>query len=217
MPETAATVAPAHQFEDLDQQTEAAHLGMWLFLGTEVLFFGGLFAAYTVYRCAYPQAFADASKHLSIVFGALDTAVLLISSFLMALGVHAAQTGNRKWLILFLLGAAGFGGLFLCLHGFEYYKDFTEHHFPGRHFHYESGALSHKAQLFFVLYFIMTGLHSLHVIIGVGLLGAMAWMAWRGRFSREYYTPVEVAGLYWHFVDAVWVFLFPLFYLISRH
>jgi cytochrome c oxidase subunit 3 len=217
MPEHHAAPAHRHQFDDLDQQTEAAHLGMWLFLGTEVLFFGGLFVAYTVYRCAYPAAFADASGHLSVVFGALDTATLLISSFLMALGVHAAQTGARWRLIVMLLAAAGFGAIFLGLHGYEYYRDFAEGHFPGQRFRYEGAAPPEQAQLFFTLYFIMTGLHSLHVIIGVGVLVFMAGMALWGRFSREYYTPVEVTGLYWHFVDLVWVFLFPLFYLIGHH
>ena len=206
------------QFEDLDQQTEAARLGMWLFLSTEILFFGGLFGAYTVYRVSYPVAFAAASKALLWWAGAADTAILLVSSLTMALAVHAAKVGGRKLLAVLLLTAAGFGALFLFLHGFEYYQDFVEHHVPGRGFRYEGGeAPANQVQLFFLLYFLMTGLHSVHVTVGVALLAVLAVQAWRGKFSREYHNPVEVGGLYWHFVDIVWVFLFPLLYLIARH
>ena len=225
MPDAAPTTSapplplPARemQFEDLDQQTEAAHLGMWLFLSTEILFFGGLFGAYTVYRISYPAAFAAASKDLLWWAGAGDTAILLVSSFVMALAVHSAKTGGRKMLAVLLLAAAGFGALFLCLHGFEYYQDFVGHHVPGRGFRYEGGeAPANQVQLFFLLYFVMTGLHSLHVTIGVLILAVLAVQAWRGKFSSEYHNPVEVGGLYWHFVDIVWVFLFPLLYLIAR-
>lgn len=212
---TEATSPPAEQFDDAGQQAEAAHLGMWLFLATELLFFGGMFVAYTVYRCAYPKAFAEASRALSVVCGAADTAILLISSFVMALAVHAAKTGSRRLLSALLLGAAAFGGLFLALHGYEYWSDIAEGHFPGRNFRWEEAGSPRETQLFFVLYFILTGLHSLHVIIGVMALAVMAALAWRGRFSAASYTPVEVTGLYWHFVDAVWVFLFPLLYLVG--
>ncbi len=206
------------QFDDLEQQTEAAHFGMWLFLSTEILFFGGLFGAYAVYRVSYPVAFAAASKELLMWAGATDTAILLISSFAMAMAVHAAQTGARRLLTVLLLVAAAFGGLFLVLHGYEYYKDYAEHHIPGLAFRYDGGeAPANQVQLFFVLYFVMTGLHSLHVTIGVVVLAVLAAQAWRGKFSREYYNPIEVGGLYWHFVDIVWVFLFPLLYLVARH
>lgn len=208
--------ARAEQFDDLDQQTEVAHLGMFLFLGTELLFFGALFAAYTVYRFTYPQAFAAASRELMMWAGAADTAILIVGSFCVAMAVHTAQNGGRRWLLtLLLLAGAGLGGAFLVLHGYEYFRDFREHHIPGGHFAYDGNAPGNKVQLFFTLYFLMTGLHSLHVIIGVGILAVMAFQAWRGKFSPDYYTPVEVSGLYWHFVDLVWVFLFPLFYLIS--
>ena len=225
MPDAAPTTrvpvpppAREEQFDDLDQQTEAAHLGMWLFLSTEILFFGGLFGAYTIYRVSYPEAFAAASRDLLMWAGAADTAILLISSFAMAMAVHAAQTGARRSLTFFLLLAAAFGAGFLCLHGYEYYKDFVEHHVPGRAFRYEGGeAPANQVQLFFLLYFLMTGLHSLHVTIGIIILTVLAVQAWRGKFSREYYNPIEVSGLYWHFVDIVWVFLFPLLYLIARH
>ncbi len=222
MPEAATSrnappPAREEQFNDLEQQTEAAHLGMWLFLSTEILFFGGLFGAYTIYRVSYPAAFAAASKDLLMWAGAADTAILLVSSFAMAMAVHAAQTDARRALTVFLLLAAGIGGLFLCLHGYEYYKDFAEHHIPGPSFRYEGGkAPANQVQLFFLLYFLMTGLHSLHVTIGIVILTVLAVQSWRGKFSREYYNPVEIAGLYWHFVDIVWVFLFPLLYLIAR-
>lgn len=210
--------ARAIQFDDLEQQTEAAHLGMWLFLSTEILFFGGLFGAYTVYRVSYPAAFAAGSKELLVWAGAADTAILLISSFAMAMAVHAAQTGARKLLAALLLTAAAVGALFLCLHGYEYYKDFADHHVPGRSFRYDGGeAPANQVQLFYLIYFLMTGLHSLHVTIGVVILTVLAVQAWRGKFSREYYNPIEVGGLYWHFVDIVWVFLFPLLYLVARH
>ncbi len=207
--------APAHQFDDMAQQTEAAHLGMWLFLSTEILFFGGLFAAYTVYRVTWPRAFAAGSHELMMWAGAADTAILLVSSFFVALAVHAAQTGSRRLLTFCLLTAAGIGACFLVLHGYEYYRDFAEHHVPGKGFRFEGSAPDNKVQLFFILYFCMTGLHSLHVIIGVAMLAIMAFQANRGKFSTHYYNPVEIGGLYWHFVDTVWVFLFPLFYLIS--
>ena len=211
---------PTHvqeQFDDLDQQTEAAHLGMWLFLGTELLFFGALFAAYTVYRFSYPRAFAAGSHELIMWAGAADTAILLISSFAVALAVLAAQKDSRRLLTFLLLVAAGFGGAFLVLHGYEYYRDYVEHHVPGKHFLFHGDASDNKVQLFFVLYFCLTGLHTIHVTIGVILLTVIAWRAWRGEFTKEYYTPVEVSGLYWHFVDLVWVFLFPLLYLVAVH
>ncbi len=208
----------AEPYDSLDQQTETGHLGMWLFLATEILFFGGLFTAYAVYRFNYPEAFAAASRTLSVLFGTLDTTILLSSSLLMALAVHAAQSGQRKPLLWFLLGAAALGTGFLCLHSYEYFHDIREGHLPGRGFRFEENGNvpATRVQLFFVLYFVMTGIHSLHVIIGVGLLLLMAFFAWRGQFSAEYYSPVEVVGLYWHFVDMVWVFLFPLLYLIPH-
>ena len=215
---------PAPQFDRFAQRTEAAHLGMWLFLSTELLFFGGLFAAYAAYRFAYPEVFAAAAGRLSVVSGTLDTLVLLTSSYVMATAVHAAQTGQRGALTWRLLAAAGLGALFLVLHGWEYAQDVREHHWPGPGFRFEGGggdnnqaSESNRAQLFFVLYFTLTGLHSLHVAIGVVALTIFAVKAWRWRYSSEYYTPVELVGLYWHFVDLVWVFLFPLLYLIPRH
>ena len=207
--------AREEQFDDMAQQTEAAHLGMWLFLSTEILFFGGLFLAYTVYRVTWPRAFAAGSHELSVVAGSIDTAILLVSSFVMAMAVHVAKAGSRRLLAFLLLSAAAIGGCFLLVHGYEYYHDVTEHHLPGKGFHYEGRAPDNKVQLFFLLYFLMTGLHSLHVIIGVTALTVLAFKAWRGAYTKEYYNPVEIGGLYWHFVDIVWVFLFPLLYLVA--
>ena len=207
--------AKEEQFDDMAQQTEAAHLGMWLFLSTEILFFGGLFAAYVMYRISWPHAFAAGSRELSVAAGSIDTAILLTSSFVMALAVHAAQVGSQRLLAFLLLSAAGIGACFLLVHGYEYYQDVIEHHLPGKGFRYDGPAPDNKVQLFFVLYFCMTGLHSLHVLIGVTALTVLAFKAWRGAYTKEYYNPVEIGGLYWHFVDIVWVFLFPLLYLVA--
>jgi cytochrome c oxidase subunit 3 len=209
--------ALAHHFDNLAQQKEAATLGMWVFLVTEVLFFGGLFAAYSVYRGWYPDAFAAASHTLDLTLGTINTAVLITSSLTMALGVHAAQTGERRLLLLFLLATMILGAVFLGIKGFEYAHKFTEHHVPGAAFQFEDEALSRHAQVFFSLYFVMTGLHALHMIIGLGIMIWMWWWAWNGTITAEYFAPIEISGLYWHFVDIVWIFLFPLLYLIGRH
>jgi cytochrome c oxidase subunit III len=212
----AAHPALQHQFDDLDQQTEAATLGMWVFLATEILFFGGLFTVYAVYRHAYPAAFAAASRELDITLGAINTVVLIGSSLTMALAVHAAQTGGRRLTSMFLIATIVLGGVFLGIKATEYAHKFAEHHVPGPAFQF-SPEYFRQAQVFFSLYFAMTGLHALHMVIGIGVLLVMVWLSWRGRFSSRYYTPVEVTGLYWHFVDIVWIFLFPLLYLIGRH
>ena len=206
----------AHQFDDLEQQTEAASLGMWAFLITEILFFGGLFAGYAVYRSSYPEAFADGSHHLDILLGTINTAVLIGSSLTMALAVHAAQQSQRETLVTCLLLTILLGSVFLGIKALEYAHKFAEHLVPGSAFLYE-GPHAQQAQLFFSFYFSMTGMHALHMIIGVGILGVLTIRAWHGRFSSLYYTPIEITGLYWHFVDIVWIFLFPLLYLIGRH
>jgi cytochrome c oxidase subunit III len=208
--------ALAHQFEDLGQQREAATLGMWVFLVTEVLFFGVLFATYSVYRSWYPGAFAAASHELLIWPGTINTAVLITSSLTMALAVHAAQTGERRLLMMFLVATMLLGVAFLGIKGFEYYTSFHEHHVPGPDFQFEA-EYAQQAQIFFSLYFLMTGLHALHMIIGLGIMAVMLWLSWRGTINAEYYNPIEISGLYWHFVDIVWIFLFPLLYLIGRH
>jgi cytochrome c oxidase subunit 3 len=217
LPEALAhQVALAHQFDDLEQQKETATLGMWVFLSTEVLFFGGLFLCYLVYRGWYPSAFAAASHELLVWAGATNTAVLITSSLTMALGVRAAQTGERRGLLLFLGLTILLGLVFLGIKAFEYYTEAVEHHVPGAAFRFEERYFR-DAQIFFSLYFVMTGLHALHMIIGVGIMAVMMWMAAAGTFTAEYYNPIEISGLYWHFVDIVWIFLFPLLYLIGRH
>jgi cytochrome c oxidase subunit 3 len=207
--------ALGHQFDDLEQQREASSLGMWVFLITEIMFFGGLFTGYAVYRNAYPEAFAEASRHLGVVLGAINTAVLICSSLTMALAVHAAQLGRRKVLVTFLLLTIVLGSVFLGIKVVEYSHKFHEHLVPGLDFRFE-GPRAPQAQLFFSFYFAMTGMHALHMIIGIGLLSVLVRLSWRGRFSATYYWPVELTGLYWHFVDIVWIYLFPLLYLIGR-
>lgn len=206
----------AHHFDTPAQQFEAAKLGMWIFLATEVLFFGGMFAGYTVYRMLYPVAFAEGSSQLNLLLGSINTAVLLLSSLMMALAVHAAQT-NGKRLVQWIAGTGVLGIIFLGIKVVEYQHKFHDHLVPGQHFnagHHVEG-LSPTAELFFSFYFAMTGMHALHMVIGLGLLTWIGVAAARNRFSADYYTPVEMVGLYWHFVDIVWVFLFPFLYLIG--
>lgn len=205
----------AHHFEDMDQQRETASLGMWAFLITEVMFFGGVFAGYAVSFGLSPAAFGEASKKLSVVLGATNTAVLICSSLTMAFAVRSAQLNRRKQLPVFLMSTILLGSVFLGIKAVEYLHKFHEHLVPGAAFEFEGQHVG-GAQIFFSFYFAMTGLHALHMIIGIGLMIWLLVKAKRGRFSSEYYSPVENVGLYWHFVDIVWVFLFPLLYLISR-
>ncbi|HXE75974.1 MAG TPA: cytochrome c oxidase subunit 3 family protein [Candidatus Xenobia bacterium] len=189
---------------------------MWVFLVTEVMFFGGMFAGYATYRFRYPEAFLEGSGKLDLLLGAANTAVLILSSFTMAMAVHSAQTNRRRSLILFLILTMLLGSVFLGVKVVEYSDKFHHHLVPGPSFHVE-GAVGPQVELFFSFYFALTGFHALHMIIGIGLLSVILWMSWRGRFSAEYYNPVEISGLYWHFVDIVWIFLFPLLYLIGHH
>jgi len=212
----AAIPGLAHHFDTLEQQAETTTLGMWVFLVTEVLFFGGLFMVYTVYRSWYPTAFAAASHEMVVWAGTLNTAVLITSSLTMALAVNASQAGNRRLLLLFLVMTMALGCVFLGVKAFEYYTEFAEHHVPGAGFEFEKEYFK-PAQIFFSLYFVMTGLHALHMIIGLGIMTVMLIWSYRGVITREYYSPIEISGLYWHFVDIVWIFLFPLLYLIGRH
>jgi len=207
--------ALAHHFDDLDQQRQASELGMWVFLVTEVLFFGGLFAAYAIYRWAYPEAFHAASHHLDVTLGAINTVVLIGSSLTMALAVQGSQLGNRRMLLVFLWLTILLGSTFLGIKAVEYHHKYVEHLIPGASFHME-GFDAPQAQIFFSLYFGMTGMHALHMVVGVGLLLTLVVRASKNEFSPEYHTPVEVTGLYWHFVDIVWIFLFPLLYLLGR-
>jgi cytochrome c oxidase subunit 3 len=231
------TTAPApahpalqHHFADLDQQREAAALGMWVFIAQEVLFFGGLFAAYAVYRTQYPAAFSAGSHHLSWKIGFANTLVLIASSLTMALGVHSAAIGRARRVVGFLLATVLLGSVFLGVKYFEYGEKirpclgdgpYAGCLVPGERFdasavHLEGDEGRH-AQIYFSLYFGMTGLHALHMIIGIPIILGIAFVASRGRYSPEYHSPVEIVGLYWHFVDIIWIFLFPLLYLIGAH
>jgi cytochrome c oxidase subunit 3 len=208
------------QFDTEAQQRNASALGMWIFLITEIMFFGGMFAVYTVYRSWYPDVFAIASSSLNEIIGALNTGVLLLSSFTMVMAVRAGQLGQRKMIVIFLILTLVFGFAFLGVKAFEWNQKFEEHHIPGQASFHLDGVRAEEqghAQLFFSIYFAMTGLHALHMVIGVAILLTLIVLARKGRFSASYYTPVDVAGLYWHFVDIIWIFLFPLLYLIDRH
>jgi cytochrome c oxidase subunit 3 len=205
----------AHQFEDYEQQQQAATLGMWVFLTTEVVFFGGMFLGYMVYHALYPAAFREASRHLDIVFGAINTGVLLCSSLTMAMGVHEAQSGNRRMIMIFLLITMVLGAIFLGIKFYEYYEKYQEGLIPGARFSW-NGSDARHASLFFLFYFMMTGMHALHMVIGISVMAVLVIFTQRGKFNSIYYAPVELGGLYWHFVDIVWVFLFPLLYLIDR-
>jgi cytochrome c oxidase subunit III len=207
---------PAHHFEDFRQQNESATLGIWLFLLTEVLFIGALFAAYAVYRVQYPAAFIDGSRRLDLVLGAVNTTILIVSSWLVALSVHAASVGNRRRLVLLLAVTAALGAAFLGIKSVEYAHKIHDRLVPGPGFAW-TGPEPEHVELFFVIYFITTGIHAAHVLVGVGCLIWVAIGASRGRFSPESHALVDGVGLYWHFVDIVWIFLFPLLYLLGRH
>jgi cytochrome c oxidase subunit 3 len=215
-----------HHFSDPEQQRDASSLGMWVFLATEVMFFGGLFCAYLIYRHWYFGDFAAASKSINMVLGATNTAVLICSSLTVVLAVWAAQTARRTLLLISLAATMLLGATFLGIKGIEYKDKFDEHHVPGASFSFDHEEIPGQpgqyanpahAQIFFSLYFVMTGLHALHMIIGLGIFLWLFLMAWKGRFTSEYNTPIEIGGLYWHFVDIVWIYLFPLLYLIDRH
>ncbi len=238
MPEVALQAPPAqerrdplqHHFSDLQQQQDTSIFGMWVFIAQEILFFGGLFAVYTIYRHAYPDAFTAGSHHLNWRIGFANTLVLIASSLTMALAVYSAAVGRRRQIVAFLLATVLLGSVFLGVKYYEYAEKIAPclgdgpHAsclFPGDRFdaaavHLE-GAEGRHVQIFFSLYFAMTGLHALHMIVGIPILLTIAALAWRGRFSSAYHTPVEIVGLYWHFVDIVWIFLFPLLYLIGKH
>lgn len=204
----------AEQFDDQLQQYQTSTLGMWIFLGTEVLFFGGLFCAYTIYRYRFLPGFEIGSRHLSVLWGATNTAVLICSSLTMAMGVRSAQLGRKKALIRYLVVTLIFGLIFLYIKfGQEWYHHYTEGLAPGVNFTYH-GAHPTQVEMFMFFYFFMTGLHALHMIVGCGIIITLIAMASRDRF-KENFNPVEIAGLYWHFVDIVWIFLFPLLYLIG--
>ena len=200
-------------FADAEQQQAANHLGMWAFLATEMLFFGGLFACYAVYRWTYPQAFAAGSRHLDFWIGTINTAVLLTSSLGMALADRATRLERRDAAFGWLVLTGMLGATFLGLKGYEYAQKIHEHLVPGAHFHLAAGE-SAPVQLFLFLYFAMTGLHAMHMLAGLGAIGWLLALNRRGRLTRERDAPVAMVGLYWHFVDCVWIFLYPLLYLV---
>jgi cytochrome c oxidase subunit 3 len=209
----------AHHFDDARQQRHAAVIGMWIFLITEVMFFGGLFTGYSVYRVTHFLAFEEGSRHLDRLLGAVNTGVLLTSSLTMALAVHAAAHGRGRMTSVLLGCTILLGSAFLAIKAYEYWHKYETGLVPYWAFHpdtlFDARVDPRELELFFSFYFAMTGVHALHMVIGIAVLSVLAVLAWRGRFCAEYHTPVEVAGLYWHFVDIVWVFLFPLLYLIA--
>jgi cytochrome c oxidase subunit 3 len=272
-----------HQFEDMKQQEESVSIGMWMFLVQEIMFFGGLFTVYLVFRSKFPMAFAAGSNHLDAFWGGLNTLVLIVSSLTMALTVYYAQKGNRNMQVILILLTMFFGAVFLGVKAIEYTDKYNhalvpvagwnkkikedpaahheaakpcwevdhnapvvEHANPRGDFqwtdcslvklaadgnyltpserigYFSNGQIDiskfrDKVRMFYWIYFVMTGLHALHMIVGLGLMTWLLWKAWSGIFSHDYFAPVEMSGLYWHFVDIVWIFLFPLLYLLGRH
>jgi len=221
----------------MEQQREAGTIGMWVFLVTEIMFFGGMFLAYTLYRSFYPAAFSSGSNHLDITLGTVNTAVLIFSSFTMAMAVYFTQVGKQRPQVICLILTLILGVTFLGIKAVEYKSKWDDHLIPGRLFagnpfnpvvaqhgdedphklHLLEGASVNQVQMFYWIYFAMIGMHALHMIIGAGLLTFLLIYSLKGRFGPEYHSPVEVIGLYWHFVDIVWIFLFPLLYLLGRH
>ena len=216
----------SHQFDDVEQQSDASRLGMWLFLATEVMFFGGLLTAFAVYRTTSPESVARASRHLNVLLGCVNTVVLLTSSLTMAMAVRAAQLRAHRPLVAWLILTMVLGAGFLGIKAVEYTHDYHERLIPGWNFQVPEGDRPlvergqvdpRRMEMFFVLYFFMTGLHAVHLIIGIALLGLMAYLSWKRWFSGGGAVQIEVMGLYWHFVDVIWVFLYPLLYLIDVH
>ena len=193
-------------YANLSQQADASKLGMWIFLATEVMFFGGMITGYVAYRNAYPAAFEA---------GTLNTAILITASLFVALAVHAAREGRNKALVWFLAISMFLGICFLAIKGYEYYDHYVEHKVPTRSFQWDGPDARH-AEMFFVLYFFLTGFHAIHMIVGVSILAVIVYFARKGRYTPEYHNPVENAALYWHFVDIVWIFLYPMLYLVGH-
>jgi cytochrome c oxidase subunit 3 len=207
-----ASSALAEQFDDLEQQHRASTFGMWVFLVTEVMLFGGMFTAYATYRFLYGEGFAEGSRHMDLLIGGVNTCVLIVSSLTVALAIHAVQEGHRRALLWYLGATIVLGLLFLALKAVEYKEHWDDSLVPGLRFSFE-GPLAHQVELFFLFYFIMTGIHAVHLTIGIGVVTVLLSMAWRGHFTPEAHAPIEVTGLYWHFVDIIWLFLLPLLYL----
>lgn len=204
----------AHHFDSMETQNHASRLGMWLFLGTEVLLFAGLFLGYSVYRHFYPHTFREASRHLNLVMGTINTIVLISSSFTVAMAYYSVKKGRNKAAAALLAFTILCALTFLCIKAFEYHHKFEEGALPGKWFHFQEMEGMPGANMFFTVYFLSTGLHAFHVIVGMAILIWVLRRLLRGDFNPTYYIPVELGGLYWHLVDLVWIFLFPLLYLI---
>lgn len=209
MPETRLQ----HHFADLAKQTHAARLGMWAFLASEVLFFGALFTLYVAYSAEYSDLFHKAARHTDLILGSVNTAILITASFFVAVAVSEIRRERVRSAVWLLLAAAALGVVFLVFKGMEYAHHFSDGIYPGIYYRY-AALPDEGAKIFFTLYYFMTGLHAIHVIIGVLLLCALAWMAHRGSFTPAWHTPLELGGLYWHLVDVIWIFLWPIFYLL---
>jgi len=201
-------------FSDIEQQRETSTTGIWVFIASEIMFFGALILAFSVYRFSYAQAFSEGAQELNAVLGAINTAILFTSGLTMSLAAAANKMGGKFLTIFFLLFTAVLGAVFLAIKGIEYHEDWTKGLFPGAGFHW-TGPNSPQVQLFFLLYFIMTGFHALHLLVGIGLILVVAWLVLRGWIHQEHFMPLEVASIYWHFVDMVWIFLFTLLYLLG--
>ena len=204
----------AHHFVEPVQQYEAAKLGMWIFILTEVLLFGGLFCAYTIFRLWYPDMFFNAHKHLSLVIGSLNTVVLITSSLTMALAIRSTQINKKNQTIFFLTCTLLLAAAFLFFKYLEYSEHFRLGQFPGKFYTY-TGIQGTNPHIFFSIYYLLTGLHGLHIIGGITVIVIMLIRTAKNNFSSEYYTPLEVTGLYWHLVDLIWIFIFPLLYLVG--
>ncbi len=204
----------AHHFSEMEQQHESAKLGMWIFLLTEILLFGGLFTAYAIYRAWHPDMFYNAHKFLNIYLGTLNTVVLITSSLTMALAIRATQMGRKNRTIGFLIFTLLLAGIFLVIKYLEYRHKFEVGQLPGKYYTF-TGIEGTNPHIFFSIYFMMTGLHGIHVMAGIGVIGWMLRKTIKNTFSPEYYTPLEMTGLYWHLVDIIWIFLFPLLYLVG--
>jgi cytochrome c oxidase subunit III len=203
-----------HHFATFEQQLDASKIGMWLFLATEVLLFGGLFVGFALQQSAHPAAFLEAHHHLDKALGALNTVVLLFSSFTMVMAVHSAATNKQKALIRYLLITLVCAGIFLVVKGFEYHHKWEEGLLPGKFYSHKGDTVPNQF-IFFSFYFMMTGLHGIHVIGGMIAITWTLLKARKGVFDSTYYTPVDLVGLYWHLVDLIWIYLFPLLYLIT--
>jgi cytochrome c oxidase subunit III len=202
-----------HHFSSLARQNEAMRLGMWLFLATEILLFAGLFTGYAVYRFEFPLAFAACSRHLELTLGTVNTVVLITSSLTVALAIHFARSNRPRAAAICLGITLLFALAFLGIKAVEYTAHFHEKSLPGKYYAFEEVKIP-GAAMFFSLYFMMTGLHGLHVVIGMSVLSWLTWRTLQGRYTSRYYTGLELGGLYWHLVDLVWIFLYPLLYLI---